>query len=92
MVTIEKIFQLKGNTIYNVGNGSGISVRELITAFEDVNNVKIPVKVEKKRVGDTSEIFASAQLITKDLGWKAKKTLTQMCADSWNACDPKNFK
>lgn len=92
IISIEKIFQLKGNTIYNVGNGSGISVRELITAFEDVNNVKIPVKVEKKRVGDTSEIFASAEMISKDLGWKAKKTLAQMCADSWNACDPKNFK
>lgn len=47
------IFQM-----YNLGTGKGVSVMELITTFERVNNVKVPYQVEPRRVGDIAEMYA----------------------------------
>lgn len=44
--------------MYNLGTGKGVSVMELITTFEQVNNVKVPFQVEPRRAGDISEMYA----------------------------------
>ena len=48
----------KGLNIYNLGSGKGVSVLQLVTTFEKVNNIKIPYKIVSRRLGDLEEFFA----------------------------------
>ena len=69
--------------IYNVGSGKGYSVLELINTFERVNNVKIPIKIIERRVGDIPVVYADISNIKKELGWSPYKTLDDMCRDGY---------
>ena len=73
-----------GFNIYNLGAGRGISVLELIDAFEKTNNVKINYNIVDRRPGDIAENFADPEKALKELGWKTEKTLEDICKDSWN--------
>ncbi len=69
--------------IFNLGNGEGLSVLELIKSFEHANNVKVPFKFAEKRKGDLPIYFSSANKIRKKLGWKPKLSVRDMCKSSW---------
>jgi UDP-glucose 4-epimerase len=64
-----------GLKIYNLGTGYGISVKELIDKFEEVNNTKINYKFVDRRNGDLDISYADVSLAEKELKWKCKKTL-----------------
>ncbi len=81
---IEYIYNHKGVEIFNLGTGVGYSVLEIINTFEKVNNIKIPYKIVDRRSGDIAECFADVSKANKKLGWKAEKSLEDMCRDSWN--------
>ena len=82
---LEKIEQEKaGVYIYNLGTGTAYTVLEMIKKFEQVNNVKIPYKITERRPGDIAIFYADPTKAEKELNWKAKKTLEDMCKDSWN--------
>jgi UDP-glucose 4-epimerase len=68
----------------NLGTSTGVSVLELIAAFERVNGVRIPHQFVPRRPGDVPEYFADAQLAERILGWRATRTLDDMCRDAWN--------
>ena len=72
-----------GTEIINLGTGKGYSVLEIINAFETVNQVKIPYKIEARRSGDIAECYADPSKAAALLGWKATKTLEDMCRDGW---------
>jgi len=72
-----------GTTAYNLGTGHGVSVLQLIHAFEEASGRKIPYQIEPRRSGDLPEYFADVQKAQDELGWKAEKTIGQACADSW---------
>lgn len=74
----------QGVTIYNLGTGKGTSVLQLIKAFEDANNIKIPFEIVERRDGDIAECFASTNKANEELHWVAKKDILEMCKDSWN--------
>ena len=74
----------KGLNIYNLGSGKGISVMELVTAFERVNNIKVNYKIVERREGDLPEYYADPSKALAELGWKTEKTLDDICRDSWN--------
>ena len=57
----------------------GASVYDVIRAFEKASGVKIPVEVAGRRVGDIPATYAKGTLAEEELGWKAEKTLDQMC-------------
>lgn len=78
---IEK--ESNGVNIYNLGTGKGISVLELVNAFEKINNIKIPYKIVTRREGDIAECYADASKAEKELDWKAEKDITDMCKDAW---------
>ena len=73
-----------GVKVYNLGTGKGTSVKELVSAFERVNNITINKKIAPRRPGDIDECYASCDKAFKELGFKAEKTVDEMCRDSYN--------
>jgi len=72
-----------GVSIFNLGTGNGVSVLELVSAFEEATGVKIPKKKAPRRPGDIPICYASIDKAKKELGWEAKKSLRDACADTW---------
>ncbi len=70
--------QNKYFSVYNVGTGKGVSVLELITTYEMVNNVKINYVIGARREGDVEKVYADVQQIYNEIGWKCKYTLESM--------------
>jgi UDP-glucose 4-epimerase len=69
--------------LYNLGTGRGTSVLELIAAFEQANGVKVPWVAAGRRAGDVASMFAQVEKAEREMGWRAKRGLAEMCADSW---------
>jgi UDP-glucose 4-epimerase len=68
---------------YNLGTGKGYSVLEVVNTFQRANNIKINYKIIDRRPGDMAEFYADSSKAYKELGWKAKHTLREMCKDAW---------
>jgi len=68
---------------FNIGTGSGSSVLEVITTFENVNNKKVNYRVGAKREGDVEQIYANATKANTVLGWECKFTLGDSLKHSW---------
>ncbi|MCH5351959.1 MAG: UDP-glucose 4-epimerase GalE [Acutalibacter sp.] len=68
---------------YNLGTGTGYSVLEMINAFSKVVGKEIPYVIEGRRPGDIPVCYADCTKAYEELGWKAEKTLDDMCADAW---------
>ncbi|MDE5874083.1 MAG: UDP-glucose 4-epimerase GalE [Muribaculaceae bacterium] len=69
--------------IFNIGTGKPVSVLELITTFENVNNLKLPYKMAPRRAGDVTAVWADTSLANDVLGWKAERTLGQTLKAAW---------
>ncbi len=67
----------------NLGTGRGVSVLELVEAFERVNGVKVPRQVVERRAGDIAVCYADASLARRLLGWEARRGLDAMVRDAW---------
>lgn len=76
--------------IYNLGTGIGVSVLDLVHAFVTANNIEVPYKIGPRRPGDIASSYADTKKALQVLGWKAEKTVIDMCRDSWRF--EKNFK
>ena len=73
----------KGLYIYNLGTGTGYSVLDMVKAFEKSTNKKVPYKIAPRRAGDIATCYANPEKAKQELGWEAKRTLEDMCRDSW---------
>ena len=80
---LRKIKDNSGLKIYNLGTGNGYSVLEMVKAFEKDSHRKIDYKIIARRSGDIAECFADVSLANKELNWKAKRNIDEMCADAW---------
>lgn len=70
--------------IFNLGNGAGFSVREVIETAREVTGREIPVREADRRPGDPPQLVAASERIRSELGWKAEKAeLRTMVADAW---------
>ena len=70
--------------IFNLGNGAGFSVREVIDAAREVTGAEIHAREAPRRHGDPPVLVASSALIRAELGWEARKpALAEMVADAW---------
>ncbi|KAK4486453.1 hypothetical protein RD792_009131 [Penstemon davidsonii] len=85
VVALEKLLQRKdiGCVAYNLGTGHGTSVLEMVAAFEKASGKKIPIKLCPRRPGDATAVYASTEKAGKELGWKAKYGVDEMCRDQW---------
>ncbi|WP_160725522.1 UDP-glucose 4-epimerase GalE [Bacillus sp. USDA818B3_A] len=73
----------KSAEIYNLGNGLGYSVKEVIETCERVTGIKANVVMAERRAGDPARLVASSQKIYTELGWKAERNLEKIIADAW---------
>lgn len=73
----------KSAEIYNLGNGLGYSVKEVIETCEKVTGRKATVEIAPRREGDPARLVASSQKIFSELGWKAERDLETIIASAW---------
>ena len=69
--------------LFNLGTGKGVSVLELVHAFERANNLKLPYVIGPRREGDLPAFWADATKAKEILGWNAEHTLEDMCKSAW---------
>lgn len=81
--TLEKLADQTGVTTYNLGTGRSNSVLEMVRAFEQASGRNIPYKVVGRRPGDIATCYADTTLAERELGWRAERSIAQMCVDSW---------
>jgi UDP-glucose 4-epimerase len=67
----------------NLGTGRGHSVLEAVAAFKRASNRDIPYEFAPRREGDVATIYADPSRAQTLLGWRAVKSLDEMCADAW---------
>lgn len=67
----------------NLGTGRGHSVLEVVAAFERASGRPVPYRVAPRRAGDVAQCWADVTLSARLLGWQARHTLDEMCADAW---------
>ncbi len=73
-----------GCTALNLGTGRGVSVLELIAAFSQATGRSVPYQITRRRPGDVAACYADPTRAHDILGWKAQRTVYDMCRDSWN--------
>jgi UDP-glucose 4-epimerase len=70
--------------VFNLGNGSGFSVREVVAAAEAVTGMAIPVRESGRRPGDPPVLVAASARIRDELGWEPRKPgLQEIVSDAW---------
>lgn len=69
--------------IFNLGTGRGVTVLELINAFEKSTGVKVPYKIVGRREGDIEKVWADPAHANEVLGWKSEETLEDTLASAW---------
>lgn len=68
----------------NLGTGNGCSVLQLKDAFQEASGINIPFEIVDRRPGDPDEVYANADKAKSLLGWEAKRSIAEMCRDTWN--------
>ena len=68
----------------NLGTGVGYSVLDMVKAFEKASGRPVPYKIAPRRAGDIASCYASPEKAAKELNWRAKRNLEDMCRDLWN--------
>ena len=81
---IEGMKKLEGVNIFNLGTGTGYSVLDIIKAFSEACGKELPYVIDPRRPGDIAECYSDPAKAYEVLGWKAEKTLADMCRDAWN--------
>lgn len=85
VVALKKVDSEIVDEVYNVGSGTGYSVREMLDQISTSMGVDLAPVVVGRRAGDTPKLIASIKKIERDLGWKPKSSLAEMIDSSWVA-------
>ena len=84
LLAINKLFTNCGLVTYNLGTGTGYSVLDVLHAMEKAVGHEIPFEYKDRRAGDIPECYACGDKAFKELGFKARYNISDMCRDSWN--------
>lgn len=87
VIAVERMLQDKSESkieIFNLGTGNGLSVLELINAFETATGVKVPHKIVGRRAGDIEKVWADPRYANEVLGWKAETPIADTMRSAWN--------
>jgi len=74
---------MDGPLIVNIGTGTGYSVLDVVKAYELASGKEVAYKLCERRAGDIAKCYANPSYAKEVLGWEAKRTIEQMCEDSW---------
>ena len=94
VAALQALLEQKKSFTVNLGTGRGISVLEVVKAFEDASGRPIPYRLAPRRPGDVPACYADPALAHSLLGWRAQHSLADMCADAWRwqSGNPEGFK
>ncbi len=70
--------------VFNIGTGRGLSVLELICAFEKATGVKLNYQIVGRRAGDIEQVWADPAFANEELGWKAESSIESTLLSAWN--------
>lgn len=87
VIAIDRILNKKQKEsveVFNIGTGRGLSVLELINAFEKATGVKLNYKIVGRRAGDIEKVWANPEYANEELGWTAKETIENTLKSAWN--------
>ena len=83
VAAVSYVNQNAGCEVFNLGTGTGYSVLDMVNTFASVNEVAVPYQITDRRPGDLATCYADPAKSAQKLGWKAEKSLADMCRDSW---------
>ena len=86
VIAVERMLEDKSPEkieIFNLGTGNGLSVMELINAFESATGVKVPYKIAPRRAGDIEQVWANHAYANEVLGWKAETPIEDTMRSAW---------
>lgn len=86
VIALERMIRQKQKSNYeffNLGTGKGMTVLELIHAFERVNKLKVNYRIVDRRPGDVEKIYADTSLANHELGWKTELGVDEMMCSAW---------
>lgn len=93
VLAVNKLAENPGLIIVNLGTGQGYSVLDMVKSFEKVTGKPIPYKIMPRRPGDIDECYADPTKAKEILGFKAEKTIDDMCRDAmnWQTKNPNGY-
>ncbi len=83
VAALKRLFDAPGSFTVNLGTGVGHSVLELVRAYERASGRPVPYLLVQRRPGDVAACYADPRRAAELLGWQARRSLAEMCADSW---------
>ncbi len=86
VVAIERMLNGKSKCnyeLFNLGTGQGLSVMQVINAFERTTGIKLNYEITGRRAGDVIKVYADTTYANKELGWKATRSLDEMITSAW---------
>lgn len=84
LLSLDRLFDGGHTATYNLGNGTGFSVLEVVGAVERVTGRRVPIRYRPRRAGDPPRLVADAALARRELGWTPRHTrLETMVAHAW---------
>lgn len=81
---VEYALSHTGTEVFNLGTGTPYSVLEMVEAFQKASGVPIPYEIGPRRQGDLQDSWANADKAARILGWRSRRSLDDMCRDTWN--------
>jgi len=83
VAALNKLHGMDGVQTWNLGTGRGVSVLDMVRAFEAASGRPVPYRIVARRAGDVAQCWADPARAARDLGWRAMHDLERMCADAW---------
>lgn len=83
VAALKKLATNCGLFVCNLGTGVGVSVLEVLHAYENACGKTLPYVIDPRRAGDLAEYYADPTKAREELGWEAKRDINDMCASSW---------
>ena len=81
---LDYLLKNKGKFVFNVGTGKGLSVLDIVHAFEEANNLKVNYVIGPRRVGDVEKIYADGSQIKDVLRWESNRSTKEALISAWN--------
>ena len=93
VAALQYLFEQGRGITVNLGTGRGHSVLEVVRAYETASGRPVPYEIVARRPGDVAACYADPSVASEFLGWRARRDLAAMCADSWRwqTLNPQGF-